>query len=72
MKKGPKRFGFDPFNAFAIEPNASRAWAASLRLASTLTPRIGFPDCRFVIPTAAACGFVDTRRSKVGLGLGLL
>src|SRR4030095_5253663 len=41
-------------------------------MASALTHRLGFLDCRLVIPGVTACNFADARRSKIGGAPGLL
>jgi hypothetical protein len=55
MKKG--RNFFDPFIPFDIAAENSNASAAVVLMASALPHRLGFLDCRLVIPGVTACNF---------------
>ena len=71
LKKGPKRFRFDPLTALEIAPKTSDALASNVLAASVLTHRFGLLDRRIVIPGAANGDFAHARRSKLGRRLGL-
>lgn len=66
MKKGPKRFRFDPFTALETAPKTSDALASNALPASVITHRFGLLDCRIVIPGAADGNFGHGRGSKIG------
>src|SRR5450432_553500 len=66
LKKGPKRFRFDPFTALEIAPNTSDASASNALPALVLPHRLGLRDCRIVIPGAADGNFARVRGSKLG------
>ncbi len=55
MKKG--RNLFDPFIPFDIAPEERNAAASGVLKASALPHRLGFLDCRLVIPSVTACNF---------------
>ena len=55
MKKG--RNFFDPFIPFDIAPEQRNASASEVLKASALPHRLGFQDCRRVIPGVAAGDF---------------
>jgi hypothetical protein len=65
LKKGPKRFAFRPITAY-IAPKTSDALASNAASASTLTHRLGFLDCRIVIPGVANSSLGHARGGKVG------
>src|SRR5713226_6170141 len=69
LKKGPKRFRFDPFTAVEIAPKTSDALASNAPPASVLTLRFGLLDCCIVIPGSA--NFAHAQRSKIGRRLCL-
>src|SRR5450631_3213520 len=66
LKKGPKRFRFDPFTALETAPKTSDALASNALPASVITHRFGLLDCRIVIPGAADGNFGHGRGSKIG------
>jgi hypothetical protein len=55
MKKG--RNFFDPFMSFDVAPEPRNAPASEVLKASVLPHRLGFLDCRRVIPGVAAGDF---------------
>jgi hypothetical protein len=55
MKKG--RNFFDPFISLDVAPVQRNASASEVLKASALPPRLGFLDCRRVIPGVAAGDF---------------
>jgi hypothetical protein len=71
LKKGPKRFRFDPFTAFETAPQTRDALASNALPASMLEHRFGLLDCRFVIPRAANGNFAHARGSDLGRRLCL-
>jgi hypothetical protein len=66
LKKGPKRFRFDPFTVLEIAPKTSDALASNALPALVLTHRFGLLDCRIVIPGAADGNFGHARGSNLG------
>jgi hypothetical protein len=58
MKKG--RNFFDPFISFDIAPEQRNASASEVLTASALPHRLGFLDCRLVIPGVTAGDFART------------
>src|SRR5206468_5375565 len=50
----------------------SNASAAGVLMASALPQRLGFLDCRLVIPGVTACNFAHARRSKIAGAAGVL
>jgi hypothetical protein len=66
LKKGPKRFRFDPFTALETAPRTSDAWASNALPASMLEHRFGLLDCRLVIPGAANGNWAYARGSNLG------
>ena len=65
LKKGPKRFRFDPFTVLETAPRTSDAWASNALPASMLEHRFGLLDRRIVIPGAANGNFAHARGSKI-------
>jgi hypothetical protein len=68
MKKG--RNLFDPFIPFDIAENGNVS-AAAVLMALALPHRLGFLDCRLVIPGVTACNFAHPRRNMIGGAPGL-
>ena len=66
LKKGPKRFRFDPFTALETAPQTRDALASNALPASMLEHRFGLLDCRIVIPGAANGNFAHARGSNLG------
>ena len=66
LKKGPKRFRFDPFTALETTPQTNDAWASNALPASMLEHRFGLLDCRLVIPGAANGNWAHARGSNLG------
>jgi len=68
IKKGPKRFRFDPFS---FGSTRLRGVPSSLgAVASALPRRLGFIDSFLMIPAAAADGLIDRQRSLLSGGFG--
>jgi hypothetical protein len=66
LKKGPKRFRFDPFTVLETAPQTRDAWASNALPASMLEHRFGLLDCRIVIPGAANGNWAYALGSNLG------
>jgi hypothetical protein len=71
MKKGRNVFVSTLFTHLIIAPKTGNASASGVPSASALPYGLGFLDCCFVIPAAAAGSLVHARRGKIGGGIGL-
>src|SRR5260370_38721178 len=66
LKKGPKRFRFDPFTALETAPQTRDALASNALPPSMLKHRFGLLDCRIVIPGAANGNLPHARGTNLG------